>query len=146
LNARRDGSHLNTRGSPYTCPPASLITRHITRRWLWPTRIYVRVNLLHPQGTIHFSPTLLHTLSQFHYKFERRSGNVPADTFRPTAKTHRHRAGSRYRHTGAFSAAITTQPFSLDILLEHSLPPFSLNRSHGTNQIPKDTVLSWRKQ
>jgi len=39
---------------------------------------------------------------------------VPEGTFRPTAKTHRHRAGSSYSHTGAFSATVTTQPSSLD--------------------------------
>jgi len=32
------------------------------------------------------------------------SANVPVDTFQSTAKTHRR----RYRHTGAFSAAIAT--------------------------------------
>jgi len=38
-----------------------------------------------------------------------------ADTFHSTAKTRRRRAGSRYRHIEAFSAAVSTQPFSPDI-------------------------------
>jgi hypothetical protein len=48
-----------TWGSPYTCPLPSLITRCITRRRLWPTRAYTRVNLFHPQGTFSLSTTLL---------------------------------------------------------------------------------------
>jgi len=101
-------------GSPYTCPASPLITCRITRRRLWPTRAYIRVNLLHPQGTHHFSQHFLHTFSQFHFWLERQSANVPADTFRPTAKTHRRFAGSSYRHTGAFSVVVATQPFSPD--------------------------------
>jgi len=101
-------------GSPYTCPAPVLMTRHITRRRLWPTRVNIRVNLLHPQGTHHFSQHFLHTLSLFHYWLERRSANMPADTFRSTAKTHRLCARSSYRHTRAFSATVAIQPFSPD--------------------------------
>jgi len=103
--------HALAGGSPYTCPPLSLITRRITRRRLWSTRAYIWVNLLHPQGMIHFSQHFLHALSQFHYWLERRSANVLAGTFRSTTKTYRRRAGSRYHHTGAFFVAVATHPF-----------------------------------
>jgi len=99
-------------GSPYTCPAPSLIIRRITLRRLWPARAYIRVNLLHPQGTHHFSQHFLNTLSQFHYWLDCRSANVPAGTFRSTAKTHCCRAGSNYHYTRAFSATVSTQPFS----------------------------------
>jgi len=102
------------RGSPYTCPSPSLISRRIILRQLWTSHAYTRVNLVHPQGTHHFSEHFLHTLSQFHYWLERQSANVPANTFRPTAKTHRLHVGSRYRHTGAFSVTVATQPFLPD--------------------------------
>jgi len=98
--------------SQYMCPAPSLITRRITRRRLWPTHSYIRVNLLHPQGTHHFSQHFLHTLSQFHYWLERRSANVPVGTFLSTTKTHRRRAGSSYRYIGVFFAIVVTQPFS----------------------------------
>jgi len=97
------------------CNAPSLITRRITWIRLWPTRAYIRVNYLpHPQDTHHFSQHFLHTLSQFHYWLKRRSANVPADTFRPTVKTHYRCVGSSYRHTGAFYAAVATQPYSPD--------------------------------
>jgi len=113
-----------TQGSPYMCPAPSLIICRITRRWLWPTRAYIRVNLLHPQGTHHFSQHFLHTLSQFNYWLERPSANVSVDTFCYTAKTHHHRAGNRYHHTGVFSTAVVTQPYCRchsTILTEHLL-------------------------
>jgi len=50
--------------------------RRITWRRLSSTHAYIRVNLLHHQGMIHFPRHFLHTLSQFHYWLERFSANV----------------------------------------------------------------------
>jgi len=108
--------HPGARGSPYTCPTPSLITSRITQRRLWPTRAYIRVNLLHRQGKFSLPQHFLHTLSQFHYWLERWSANVPVDTFRSTTKTHYRRAKSRNRHTRTFSATVVIQPLSPDRL------------------------------
>jgi len=66
---------------------------------------------------ISVSTTLLtHSFSVSTTVLERWSVNVPACTLRSTAKTHRSRAGSRYRHIGALYTTVATKPFSPDIL------------------------------
>ena len=92
-------------GSPYMCPLPPLITHCITWRRLCPTRAYIRVNLLHPQGAIHFSYHFLQSLPLFHYWLERRSANLPVGTFR---------SRNCHRHTGVLSTTVVTHPFSPD--------------------------------
>ena len=116
--------HASLQGSRYTWSLTTLITCRVSQRRLCSRRAYIRVNLLHPQDTHHFSQHFLHFLSQFHYWLERWSANVPAGTFRSTAKTHRHRTQNRY----TVPKTVTDSP-------EHSLPPLWLNRSHRTDQL-----------
>ncbi|KEH33940.1 transmembrane protein, putative [Medicago truncatula] len=54
----------------------------------------------------------------------------PQGTFRSTTKTHRHRTGSRYRFTGAFSTTVAIQLFSTYISFGARRRDRSLNR-HG---------------
>jgi len=104
--------HTSLLGSLYMCLITALIIRRISRRRLCSRRVYIKVNLLHPQDTQHF----LHILFQFHYWLERWGSNVLAGTLRSTAKTRRRRTGICYRYS------------------EHSLPPLRLNRSYQTDQ------------
>ena len=129
--------HAYAQGSTYMFPLPLLITRRITWRRLLLKRTYIRVNLLHPQGTHHFPQHFLHTLLQFHYWLERWSANVHADTLRSTVKTHRHRVGSSYRHNGTFSAIVATQTFSPDRSFGATRRGLFPNR-HGPTILPRN--------
>ena len=115
--------NASSQGSPYTCPSPLLITHRITHRRLWPTHAYIKVNLLHHQGTHHFSQHLLHTLFEFHYRLERwglmclQAPSVPR------------------RRLIAVVPEVITNPS------ENSRPPLLLNRSHWTDQ--KSTPIPW---
>jgi len=97
----------HARITPHMSSNHSLITRHKICRWLFSTRAYIRVTLFHPQGMIHFSQHFIHTLSQFHYWFERWSANVHAGNFHSTAKTHCH-------HTRTLPVTLASHPSSPD--------------------------------
>jgi len=101
-------------GWPYTCPISSLITRRITRRRLWST--YIRVNLLHPQGTHHFHNTSYTVFLSFITDLSVKVLTCLQAPFVPPRRL------------------IVAVPKAITITPEHSLPPFPLNRSHWTDQ------------
>jgi hypothetical protein len=110
--------HTSLLGSRYTCPSLLLIIRRITWRRLCHERAYIRVNLLHRQGTQHFSQHFLHFLSLI----SQTDLSVGVLTclqapFVPPQKMHRRRTRSSYRSS------------------EHSLQLLRLNYSYWTDHL-----------
>jgi len=95
--------------------PAPNHTSHNPEMVMGNARLYKGELAAPSRYTSLFTTLLTHTL-QFRYWLEPWTANVPKGYLRFTAKTCRHRTGSRYRSP------------------EHSLPPLRLNRPHQTNQ------------
>jgi len=101
-------------GSPNTCPAPSLITHYITQRWLWPTRAYIRVNLLHLKVHITFHNTSYTLFLSSITDLSVRVLTCLQALFVPPRRL------------------IAAVPEVVTITLEHSLSPLPLNRSHRT--------------